>query len=185
MAFVQSVPEAEESVAAVMRRYPSHAIPLTELSDVVMRSGDCAFTSEQREIIGAYTSGTNDCTYCYDTHKATAEAFGVDKGLLESMLSDLDNSTIDENLKPVLRFVKKLTETPSRMVQADVDAIFDAGWDENCYHYAVMICGLFNMMNRIMDGYGVKNTAEGRQTRGQLLVDIGYKVVTDALPAQS
>ena len=100
------------------------------------------------------------------------------------MLSDLDASAIDDKLKPVLRFVKKLTETPSRMVQGDVDAIFDAGWDEDCYHYAVMICGLFNMMNRIMDGYGVKNTAEGRQMRGQLLVDVGYKVVTDALPAQ-
>jgi uncharacterized peroxidase-related enzyme len=185
MSFVQSVPETEESVSAVMRRYPAHAIPLVELTDIVMRSGDCAFTSEQREIIGAFTSGTNDCTYCYDTHKATAEAFGVDEGLLESMLSDLDASAVDDKLKPVLRFVKKLTENPSRMVQADVDAIFDAGWDEDCYHYAVMICGLFNMMNRIMDGYGVKNTAEGRQMRGKLLVDIGYKVVTDALPAQS
>ena len=185
MAFVQSVPKAEESVSAVMRRYPAQAIPLVELTDVVMRSGDCAFTDEQREIIGAYTSGTNDCTYCYNTHRATAEAFGVDEGLLESMLSDLDGSAVDDKLKPVLRFVKKLTETPSRMVQADVDAIFDAGWDEDCYHYAVMICALFNMMNRIMDGYGVKNTAEGRQMRGRLLVDIGYKVVTDALPAES
>ena len=185
MAFVQSVPEAEESVSAVMRRYPAQAVPLVELTDIVMRSGDCAFTDEQREIIGAYTSGTNDCTYCYNTHRATAEAFGVDEGLLESMLSDLDASAVDDKLKPVLKFVKKLTETPSRMVQADVDSIFDAGWNEDCYHYSVMICGLFNMMNRIMDGYGVKNTAEGRKMRGELLVDIGYKVVTDALPAQS
>jgi uncharacterized peroxidase-related enzyme len=185
MSFVQSVPEAEESVSAVMRRYPAQAVPLIELTDIVMRSGDCAFTDEQREIIGAYTSGTNDCTYCYDTHKATAEAFGVDEDLLESMLGDLESSAVDDKLKPVLKFVKKLTENPSRIVQSDVDAIFDAGWDEDCYHYSVMICGLFNMMNRIMDGYGVKNTAEGRQMRGQLLVDVGYKVVTDALPAQS
>ena len=181
MAFVQSVPEAEESVSAVMRRYPAQAIPLVELTDVVMRSGDCAFTDEQREIIGAYTSGTNDCTYCYNTHRATAEAFGVDEGLLESMLSDLDASAVDDTLKPVLRFVKKLTETPSRMVQADVDAIFDAGWDEDCYHFAVMICALFNMMNRIMDGYGVKNTAEGRATRGRMLADAGYMAVREAL----
>ena len=185
MAFVTSVPEAEESVTAVMRRYPSHAIPLIELSDVVMRSGECTFTSEQREIIGAYTSGTNECTFCYNTHKATAEAFGVDEGLLESMINDLETSAVDDELKPVLRFVKKLTETPSRMVQADVDAIFDAGWDEDCYHYAVMICAMFNMMNRIIDGYGVKSTAEGRQMRGRLLVDVGYKVVTDGLPPQS
>ncbi len=183
MAFVKSVPQAEESVFAILRRYPKHAVLITELADNVMRSGDCLFTSEQRELIGAYTSGTNDCTYCYDTHKATAEAFGVDGNLLESMLSDLDASDVDENLKPVLRFVKNLTETPSRMVQADVDAIFAAGWDEDAYHYAVMICGLFNLMNRMIDGYGVKNTAEGRMMRGKLLVDGGYRVVTDALKA--
>jgi uncharacterized peroxidase-related enzyme len=185
MAFVKSVPEAEESVAAVLRRYPQQAILVTDLADVIMRSGDCAFTSEERELIAAYTSGTNDCTYCYGTHKATAEAFGVDGNLLEGMLSDLDGSAVDEKLKPVLRYVKKLTETPSRMVQADADAIFDAGWDEDCFHYTVMICGLFNLMNRMMDGYGVKNTAEGRLMRGRMLVDTGYRVVTDALKSQS
>ena len=185
MAFVKSVPEAEESVAAVLRRYPQHAILITELADHVMRSGECAFTSEQRELIGAYTSGTNDCTYCYNTHKVTAEAFGVDEHLLDSMLSDLDASAVDEKLKPVLSYVRKLTETPSRMVQADVDAIFDAGWDEDCFHYTVMICGLFNLMNRLMDGYGVKNTPDGRIERGRMLADTGYRVVTDALNAQS
>jgi uncharacterized peroxidase-related enzyme len=185
MAFVKSVAEAEESVTAVLRRYPQHAVLISELADLVMRSGDCAFTSEQRELIAAYTSGTNDCTYCYNTHKATAEAFGIDENLLDSMLGDLDASAVDEKLKPVLRYVKKLTETPSRMVQADVDAIFDAGWDEDCFHYAVMICGLFNLMNRLMDGYGVKNTAEGRITRGRMLADTGYRVVTDALNPQS
>ena len=181
MSFVKFVPEAEESVAAVMRRYPDQATPLIELTDVIMRSGDCAFTSEQRELIAAYASGLNDCTYCYNTHRATAEAFGLDENLLDSMLSDLDTSAVDDQLKPVLRFVKKLTQSPSRMVQADADAIFDAGWDEDCFHYTVMICGLFNLMNRVMDGYGVKNTAEFRKSRGRVLADVGYRGVTAGL----
>ena len=180
MAFVKSVPEAEESVAAILRRYPQQAPLILDLAAILMQTGDCAFTSEQRELIGAYTSGTNDCTYCYGTHKATAEAFGVDENLLESMLSDLDASAVDETLKPVLRYVRKLTETPSRMVQADVDAIFDAGWDEDAYHYAVMICALFNMMNRIIDGYGVTNTTEGRLLSGRMLAESGYKMARDA-----
>jgi uncharacterized peroxidase-related enzyme len=185
MAFVKSVPEAEESVAAILRRYPQHAAPLMELVAVLMQSGDCAFTSEQRELIAAYTSGTNDCTYCYDTHKATAVAFGVDENLLQSMLNDLDVSAVDEKLKPVLRFVRKLTETPSHMMQADVDAIFDAGWDEDVYHYAVMICALFNMMNRIIDGYGVRNTAEGRLMNGRMLAETGYMMTGDALASRN
>lgn len=181
MAFVKSIPETEESVSAVMRRYPEQAIPLTALTEIVMRNGDCAFRSEQRELIAAYASGTNDCTYCYNTHKATAEAFGVDEHLLDSMLSNLDASAVDAKLKPVLRFVQKLTQSPCRMVQADADAIFDAGWDEDCFHFAVMICGLFNFYNRLMDGYGVKNTVEFRLSRGKMLAETGYRVVTDAL----
>ena len=181
MSFLESVPESEESVAAIMRRYPAQAIPLMELSELLLREGDCAFSSEQRELIAAYASGMNDCTYCYNMHKATAEAFGIDEQLLDSMVMDLEASAVDEKLKPVLRFVGKLTKSPSRMVQADADAIFEAGWDEDCFHFAVMICSLFNFYNRLIDGYGVKNTAEFRLSRGKMLAESGYRVVTDAL----
>lgn len=181
MAFVKSIPESEESVAAVMKRYPDQAIPLTELTEIVMRTGECAFSSRQRELIAAYASGKNDCTYCYNTHKATAEAFGVDDELLRSLLDDVAASPVEEKLKPVLAFVGKLTESPSRIVQSDVDAILDAGWDENDFHYAVMICGLFNFYNRLMDGYGVRNTPDFRRERGTILAEQGYGVVTDAL----
>jgi len=181
MSFVESISETEESVAAVMMRYPQQGLPLIELSEIVMRTGECQFTAKERELIGAFTSGVNDCTYCYNTHKATAEAFGVDENLLEKMLVDVDSSSVDEKMKPVLRYVKKLTESPAKMIQADVDAIFDAGWDENSFHCAVMICALFNMMNRIMDGYGIKNTAEFRLSRGVALAESGYGKVAEML----
>jgi uncharacterized peroxidase-related enzyme len=179
MAFVKSVPTEEESVAAVMRRYPQMAMPMMEFSEVILRTGECAFTHEERELIGAFASGLNNCTYCYNTHKATAEAFGVSEGLLDSMVDDLETAGVDERMKPVLRYVRKLTLTPSQMVQADADAVFDAGWDEDCFHYAVMICAMFNMMNRIMDGYGVRNTAEFRLDRGRKLAVNGYKPVAE------
>ena len=174
MAFVKSIPESEESVAAVMGRYPKMAMPLMQFSEEILRTGECAFTHEERELIAAYASGLNNCTYCYNTHKATAEAFGIAEGLLDDLVDDLDTACADEKIKPVLEYVRKLTKTPSKMLQADADAIFDAGWDENCFHYTIMICSMFNMMNRIMDGYGVKNTAEFRLSRGRMLVETGY-----------
>ena len=174
MAFVKSVPVEGESVGTVIGRYPDQAIPLTEMTEVVMRTGSAPFSNEERELIAAFASGTNSCTFCYNTHRATAEAFGVDQGLLENLLEDIESTSIDERMKPVLRYVKKLTETPSKMTQADADAIFDAGWGEDGFHYTVMICALFNMYNRIMDGYGVRNTAEFRQERGEWLAESGY-----------
>ena len=183
MSFIPSVPESEESVGAVLKRYPQHAVAITELTEIVMRTGDCALTSEQRELIAAYSSGVNNCTYCFNTHRITAEAFGVDEGLLEAMLADLDSAEVDEKLKPLLEYAKKLTLTPARMVQADVDAIFDAGWDEDVFHYTVMICGLFNFYNRLIEGYGVKNTADFRFKAGGELKARGYSVVLDKLKA--
>ena len=174
MAFVDSVTKEEESVAAVMRRYPDQAIPMMQYSEAILRGGDCALTNEQRELIGAYTSGLNNCTFCYNTHKATAEAFGVEEGLLDALVNDLESAPVDDKMKALLMYVRKLTTEPSRMVQADADAVFDAGWDEDCFHYTVMICAMFNMMNRIMDGYGVENTAEFRIERGRMLAERGY-----------
>lgn len=184
MAFVKSIPVEDESVAAVMGRYPAQAMPMMEFSDNILRSGECAFTPRERELIATYVSGLNSCVYCYGTHKATVEAFGVEEGLLEAMLDDLDKAPVDAKLKPVLRFVGKLTRTPSKMIQADADAVFAAGWDEACFHFAVMICAMFNMMNRIMDGYGVRNTAEFRLDRGTRLAEQGYQPVARAMRAK-
>ena len=174
MSFVKSIPVSEESVSAVMQRYPDQAIPMVKLTEIIMRTGKCQFSSKERELIAAFASGTNACMYCFTTHKATAEAFGLDENLLQSLFDDVEASPVDDKLKPVLRYVKKLTETPSRMVQADVDAIFNAGWDENSFHFIVMICGLFNFYNRLIDGYGVRNTAEFRLTAGRQLASAGY-----------
>jgi uncharacterized peroxidase-related enzyme len=174
MSFIESVAESEESVSAVMKRYPEQGLPLIALADIIMRTGECQFSAKERELIGAFASGTNACTYCYNTHKATAEAFGVDVNLLQQLLDDVNSSPVDEKLKPVLRYVKKLTESPAKMIQSDVDAILAAGWDEDSFHFTVMICALFNMMNRIMDGYGVKNSAEFRQLCGVELAVGGY-----------
>ena len=174
MAFVKSIPELEEGVSRVMQQYPEQSAPLFQLAETLLRSGNCSFSTAERELIATYASGINNCTYCYNTHKATAEALGIDADLLDKLIDEPDSSPVDEKLLPVLRFVKKLTETPANMRQTDADEIFAAGWDEQSFHFAVMICAMFNMMNRIMDGYGIENTAEFRQAQGRMLADRGY-----------
>ena len=60
------------------------------------------------------------------------------------------------------------------MVQADVDAILDAGWDEEAFYHVVSICGLFNYINRIAEGYGFKSTLVYRDHKGEHLAKNGY-----------
>jgi uncharacterized peroxidase-related enzyme len=174
MSFIDSISTADESVSAIMQAYPEQATALMELTENIMRTGECAFSAKQRELIAAFSSGVNSCTYCYESHRAAAEAFGIDQQLLGAALADIDSSHVNENMKPVLHYVRKLTLFPTRMTQADADAIFNAGWKERDFHFTVMICSVFNLYNRIIEGYGVKNTSTYRLKSGAALAAEGY-----------
>jgi hypothetical protein len=72
-------------------------------------------------------SGVNSCRYCHGAHSLVAHAFGIDEAVLAKSLDDIGVAPIDGRLKPILRYVRKLTETPSWMTAADAAAVYDAG----------------------------------------------------------
>lgn len=53
---------------------------------------DSQLTARSKESTAAYVSGINACQYCHFVHKVTAEAFGVDEALIESLLGELDSA---------------------------------------------------------------------------------------------
>jgi hypothetical protein len=85
-----------------------------------------------------------------------ARAFGIDPGLFDGLMADLETSEVDQKLKPILAYVGKLTRTPAFMTEADAQKVYDAGWDEQALFDAVSVCALFNFMNRIVEGSGIK-----------------------------
>ncbi len=128
-------------------------------SSMLMR-GPSPFTEGQRELIAAYTSGVNSCDWCYGGHSAAASSFDIAEDVFETLMGDLDSAPIEDDMKPVLRFVRKLTESPGRMTQADADAVYAVGWDETALHHAILVCARFNFMNRFVDGHGLDYTEE-------------------------
>ncbi|MEV6647296.1 peroxidase-related enzyme [Amycolatopsis sp. NPDC051371] len=172
MSYLKSLP-AETALLQVFRAYPEPARHLLAFHEALLR-GDSPFTAGEREMIAAYVSGLNDCDYCHGIHTVTAEAFGVPEGVLKAALTDLDAAPVDDRLKPVLSYVGKLTRTPSRMTAADADAVFAAGWDDRALHDAVLVCALFNFMNRMVDGLGIQADAAYATTSGERLAEGGY-----------
>jgi hypothetical protein len=90
---------------------------------------------------------------------------------MDSLVVDLDTAVIDEKLRPIFAFVKKLTLTPAQMTQEDADAVFAAGWDERALHDAIEVCALFNFMNRYVEGHGLlaipeQSLMEGKRLKG-------------------
>jgi uncharacterized peroxidase-related enzyme len=172
MPFRKWVPENARP-GLLLQPHPESGELVMRLTEVLLR-GPSSLTPAQRELIAAYTSAVNACEFCYGTHAATAEALGVDERWLTRLIDDIDRAAVDEKLKPILRFVRKLTRNPARVRQEDVTAIFAAGWDEDAFYHAVSICGLFNYYNRLIDGYGVKSSPEYRKQVGKRLAEQGY-----------
>lgn len=172
MPFLASVPDNARP-STILKQYPDSGALIMDFTEQILR-GPSSLTPAQRELIAAYTSGINTCRFCCQTHSATAEALGVEKGLIDSLVADIETAPVEEEMKPILRYVKKLTETPARMTQADADAIFAAGWDEDAFYHVVSICGLFNYYNRLIEGYGIKSAPDYRDLIGQRLAEEGY-----------
>lgn len=172
MPFLSSLGEAARLID-VFKKFPGLYRPLIEYHEVLLR-GPSSLSVAERELIAAYVSGLNSCNYCHGVHAATAEQFGVAEGLLRQLLENPEHAPIDERLKPLLAYVKKLTHMPSRLLPADVEAVFAAGWNEQALHDAVSVCGLFNLMNRLVEGLGLTGDAAYFRLASARLVSGGY-----------
>lgn len=140
----------------LIHSYPEHMRSVIELHQTVMRDIKSPFTIAERELIAAYTSALNACSFCYGSHSTVAEALGVEIELLDLLISDIETAPISENLKPVFSLVKKLTESPATVAPIDRSMVLAAGWDEQAIVESCLICGMFNMMNRLVDGTGIE-----------------------------
>lgn len=180
MSYLPSSP-GNTNLPDIFMKVPTRATLMLRLADEILR-GDSPLSIGERELIFAYGSAQNACSFCYDSHKPVAAAFGIDEDVFDGLIADIDSSSVDEKLKPVLKYVKKLTLSPSRISQTDVDPILAAGWDEQALIDIASICALHNFYNRFVDGLGVEvGHEEARRTGAELLPTIGYAGLAEQL----
>lgn len=172
MTHLPSLP-SDARLLDVFRAYPAPAGPLLDYHEVLMRD-ESPLSQAERELIAAYVSGLNACSYCFGVHRTTARAFGIEEGLLTSLLADIETADIDERIRPLLWYVGKVTKEPARVSPADAQRVLDAGWDEQALHDAVSVCALFNFMNRFVSGLGVSAGEDYLEVSGNRLADHGY-----------
>lgn len=180
MSFLPSSP-SETNLPDIFLKYPHRSVLLLNLVHDILR-GDSSLSVGERELIFAYGSAQNTCDFCYASHKPVAAAFGVDETVFDELQEDIDTASVDDSLKPILKFVRKLTLTPGQMTKADADAIFAAGWDEQAFFDVVCICAVQNFLNRVVDGTGVDVSLDlARATGRKLLPKIGYIGIAEEL----
>lgn len=153
MSYLPSSPELG-NIAAMLGKYPRRGILLFKLLEDIKKS--CSpLNSSMRELIIGYTSGLNQCDLCFNTDKVDSGQSCLDETLFDQLQTDIDSAPVDEKLKPLLRFVKKLTLTPDKINQTDAQQLFDAGWDESAFLDTIFLCAIVNCMNRFVSGIGM------------------------------
>jgi uncharacterized peroxidase-related enzyme len=180
MSFLQSLPK-DAGLLQIFQVFPERARPLLEYHEVLLR-GDSPFTAGERELIAAYVSGLNNCNYCRAVHSQTAVALGISSDVMANVISGAQSVDISGRIGPVLAFVRKLTLSPGEITAADVNTILASGWDDRALHDAVAICGLFNLMNRLVNGLGFEALESYTKMAAQRLASGGYVQLLDFLP---
>lgn len=149
----ESLPERAQ-LSDLFRRFPVGVRPLLEYHDILLR-GPSPLSVGEREMIAAFVSALNACRYCHGAHRMIAELHGIDPQQLESLLQMTPDTARDSRLGSLLAYVRKLTEAPARLTDADAAAVRRAGWSEEALFHAICVAALFNFMNRIVEGSGI------------------------------
>jgi len=173
MSFFKSLPD-NAGPANVFTTYPEIYRLWSQMSQALM-NGPSPLSQAERELIFAYAAGVAGCKFVYVAHSAVACAWGVKEGVLERLLEDPDSAPVDARLKPLLAFVRKLMLTPGAMSQADADAVFEAGWDEQALHDAIAVTARAAFMQRLAEGHGfTPMTREVAAEHARRRVERGY-----------
>jgi alkylhydroperoxidase family enzyme len=91
------------------------------------------------------------------------------------VLRDLETSQLEEKDKALMRFVAKVNHSSPQITAADMQPLYQAGWNDEAIYYAITVCGLFNFYNRWIDATGVHALSEeGHREGGKRMAAQGY-----------
>ena len=152
MTFFPSFP-ADAGPPSVFTKYPDIYGPWSTMSQALM-NGPSPLSQGERELILAYAAAAAGCDFVGIAHAEVAYAWGIPQGLVEQLVRDPQHAQVAPELKALLDFVRKLSVTPGEVVQADADAVFEAGWDEQALHDAIAITARAAFMQRLVQGFG-------------------------------
>jgi uncharacterized peroxidase-related enzyme len=154
MPFMKSM-KADAGVADIYKARSKIYLHWIRMGEEVMTK-ESPLSQGERELIATYVSSLNDCDYCRAAHLPSMMLHGIRPETIDAILEHRAAAPIEQKMRPIFAFVKKLTLAPVTLTQADADAVFEAGWDEEALHTAIAVTCRFSFMNRLVMGHGLK-----------------------------
>lgn len=170
-----NVQEDVPGIRALLAFRPETAEPLGALANALLHAPN-TLTPGERELIAAYVSALNSCTFCFRSHSAIAACHLGDDALVKSVISDPERANISEKMKSLLAIAARVQQS-GRMVSPEHIARARAeGATDTEIHDTVLIAAAFCMYNRYVDGLGASTPSDpaAYSARAALTAQHGY-----------
>jgi uncharacterized peroxidase-related enzyme len=139
-------------VPNVLQAYAFAPAKLQAFADMYndLMLAESALSKLEREMIAVAVSSVNHCYYCLTAHGAAVRQLSANPALGEQMVM---NYRAAAGLTPkqvaMLDFADKLTRSPHAIVEADRQALRDAGFSDRDIWDIAAVASFFNMSNRM------------------------------------
>ncbi len=114
----------------------------------------------ERELIATVVSAANGCAYCVNHHAEALNFYWKDDARIAQVKQDWRALDLPEKTRAMLAYAVRLTEAPSTITEADVEALRAVGLSDRDILDVNLIASYFNFVNRIASGLGVTFSAE-------------------------
>ncbi len=175
------LPEGVPGIRSLVMYRPETGKPLYDLAQVLLR-GESPLSEAERELIAAYVSSRNDCTFCTNSHAAAARyLYRGEKGVVDLVLDDYHAAPISGKLKALLTIAGKVQRDARTVSPADVALARQHGAADRDIHDTVLIAAAFCLFNRYVDGLATwaPDDPAAYAAMGERMVEKGY-----VLPSQ-
>lgn len=151
MAYI-GVPEDVPGIRSLVMFRPETGKHLYELAQILLRS-ESPLTQAERELIAAYVSYRNDCTFCWSSHAAASRClYGDEKNIVDEVLKDMQRSNVSDKMKALLTIAGKVQILGTEVKPEHIKAARELGANDREIHDTVLIAASFSMYNRYVDG---------------------------------
>jgi uncharacterized peroxidase-related enzyme len=172
------LPEGFPGIVGPLAAYPGTEKHLSGLAEVLLR-GPSSLTTAEREIIAAFVSSANGCSFCAHAHSAAARhLLGIGAALVDQVLADIHQAAVSAKLRALLVIAEKVRQDGHQVTEDDVTRARQEGADDRAIHDTVLIAAAFCMYNRYVDGLATwtpRDTAVYEEI-GDRLARAGYRL---------
>ncbi len=111
--------------------------------------GESGLSKLEREMIAVTVSSINFCHYCLTAHGAAVRQLSGEPSFGEQIAQNWRVAKLDRRQTAMLEFATKLTEHPAKIVEADRQALREAGFSDRDIWDIASVAGFFAMSNRV------------------------------------